>query len=89
MRTNDCVVVFDLDDTLYKEIDYLCSAYREIAVYLETAFSLPCVYDWMLEQYEQKKDVFGDLIRTFHLSLTKERLLSMYHNHIPDISLDR
>ena len=27
------VVCFDLDDTLYKEIDYLKSAYREIASY--------------------------------------------------------
>ena len=27
------VICFDLDDTLYKEIDYLKSAYREIAGY--------------------------------------------------------
>ena len=27
------VLIFDLDDTLYKEIDYLTSAYREIARY--------------------------------------------------------
>ena len=28
----DKVVVFDLDDTLYKEIDFLNSAFKEIAL---------------------------------------------------------
>ena len=31
------VVVFDLDDTLYKEIDFVQSAYRHIAVLVSNA----------------------------------------------------
>jgi len=31
MIIKDTVVVFDLDDTLYKEIDFLKSAYKEVA----------------------------------------------------------
>ena len=38
----DKVVVFDLDDTLYKEIDYLRSAYWEIALWIESFFGREC-----------------------------------------------
>ena len=34
------IFIFDLDDTLYKEIDFLYSAYREIAGWIELKFSL-------------------------------------------------
>ena len=34
------IFIFDLDDTLYKEIDFLYSANREIAGWIELKFSL-------------------------------------------------
>ena len=42
------VVVFDLDDTLYKEIDFLKSAYKEIA----TSIGNPELIQQMLEWYK-------------------------------------
>ena len=47
------IVVFDLDDTLYKEIDYLLSAYHAIAdaVHLD-------VTDEMLDWYNAGKNAF-------------------------------
>lgn len=34
------IIVFDLDDTLYKEVDFLKSAYQEIASWLEDTYEL-------------------------------------------------
>ena len=38
---NYSLVVFDLDDTLYKETDYLFSAYREIEQYVSEKAGIP------------------------------------------------
>lgn len=82
------IFVFDLDDTLYKEIDFLHSAYREIAQWVELKFSLNDIYPFMLRVYENKLDVFSLLIRTYDLPLKKGDLLDMYRLHFPIICLD-
>lgn len=46
------VVVFDLDDTLYKEIDFLKSAYMEIASWIEESYGKIGVYEYMLSCLE-------------------------------------
>ena len=51
------IFIFDLDDTLYKEIDFLYSAYREIAGWIELKFSLKGIYAFMLETYKEQADV--------------------------------
>ena len=85
------VVIFDLDDTLYKEIDYLKSAYREIAsrVYpaLEVDFKeVDAVYHWMLTNYRQGKNVFDELLR-YPVPFSPEELLRIYREHQPSIAL--
>lgn len=87
MRTTDFMVIFDLDDTLYKEIDYLKSAYRAIADSLETRFGVSNAFHVMLALFNQKKDVFQEVIQQFRLPLLKEELLTMYRSHVPHISL--
>ena len=87
MAKSDYMIIFDLDDTLYKEIDFLHSAYREIAAELQNEFFLTGVYDYMLSLYKQKVDVFGEVIRHFHLPLQKDELLQCYRNHKPHIVL--
>jgi len=82
------VVVFDLDDTLYKEIEYLKSAYREISSYLEDHFGLSGVYDRLFQYWENGDNAFAAIIRDYHLSLRLEELLKMYRGHRPQISLD-
>ena len=82
------IFIFDLDDTLYKEIDFLYSAYLEIAGWIELKFSLKGIYVFMLEAYKEKADVFSRLIDTYDLSLTKTDLLSVYRSHRPDIRLE-
>lgn len=76
------VVVFDLDDTLYKEIDYLRSAYQEIAnrIGMNVAEEM---YSW----YKDGKNAFQCLIDKYQISLSLSDLLDIYRFHEPKIKL--
>ena len=76
------IVVFDLDDTLYKEVDYLVSAYHAIA----NAIHLD-VTDEMLDWYHAGKNVFQCLLDKYDVDLSLAKLLETYRYHEPKISL--
>ncbi len=77
------VVVFDLDDTLYKEIDFVESAYREIAESEKRPDLLPKMMRW------QKND--DNVFFQFNKAIGKDTLISeylkVYSSHYPTISL--
>lgn len=77
------VIVFDLDDTLYKEIDFLKSAYHEIV----EVIGHPEAFDFMLDCYFLGENAFQCVIYKYNLSYTVEQLLVIYRNHKPGISL--
>ena len=81
------VVVFDLDDTLYKEIDYLKSAYSEIALWIESTFNKKGVYPLILECYKQSENVFVSVNQYYELNVPIETYLRKYRTHIPYITL--
>ncbi len=81
-------MVFDLDDTLYKEQDYLLSAYREIAAKIEPHFGLEGIFDRMHKWWQEGENVFQRLIDTYTLDLTINDLLTIYRSHVPAIRLD-
>ena len=79
--------VFDLDDTLYPEEDYLKSAYHAIAIEIsnETSKSL---YNKMVQIHSSGGNTFEYLLKKFpEKNLSLEKLLYLYHTHYPDISL--
>lgn len=90
------VVCLDLDDTLYKEIDYLKSAYREIAAYAAD-FCRGCsdaplilaakAYEEMLRAYVNGGNAFERLNDFLGLNLPISDYLQMYREHKPDIHL--
>lgn len=83
------VVIFDLDDTLYKEIEYLKSAFREIADRLFQEIEVD-IYSEMIFLYQDNKDVFGQIISKFDIqSYSKEELIEWYRFHNPKIELAR
>lgn len=89
---NNKSIIFDLDDTLYNEIDYLKSAYKEIATAITKnssgTFNEVSVYDDLWCFYTQKKDVFKELIVKYNLkNIVKDDLLKLYRNHYPSIKL--
>lgn len=81
------MIVFDLDDTLYKEIDFLKSAYREIASRLEIRFGIKGILEKMWMDYLAGKNVFNVLIQHPDIQVTQEDLLTIYQNHYPVITL--
>ena len=87
-------MVFDLDDTLYKEQDYLLSAYREIAerigdrVTRKQGVQEDRIFDQMLRWRQEGENVFQCLIDTYGLDMTAGDLLTVYRSHVPAIRLD-
>lgn len=81
--------VFDLDDTLYQEIDFLKSAYRFISKQIEGLLNIS-VYDEMLKRYQQKENVFSWLLETYGPQLEgweSATLIRIYREHIPEIQV--
>jgi len=78
-------VIFDLDDTLTYEIDYLKSAYKEIAIILDED-NKDRLYSEMIGLYENGKDIF-EIVTRRYTSHSKIDLLSFYHHHKPSIKL--
>ncbi len=86
------LIALDLDDTLYKEIDFLHSGYREIARQLSADFGLDynVMYDMMihprnnafddLDMYLRQHDVPSDINISW--------MVNVYRIHYPDIKLD-
>ena len=80
---SDCVCCFDLDDTLYKEIDFLKSAYREIA----SSVGRPDIADQMVTWYDEGKNVFESLNEYLGKDTPLATYLDIYRRHKPSISL--
>ncbi|WP_299128710.1 HAD family hydrolase [uncultured Winogradskyella sp.] len=78
------VIVFDLDDTLYNELDFLKSAYQFIAKQLQPKYWEP-LYASMFSLYRNKENVF-EILSSKH-NIEKQLLIEMYRNHVPNINL--
>lgn len=82
------LIIFDLDDTLYKEIDFLKSAYKKIASFINLEREKN-IYTFMMRVYQNRGDALAEVINKFQPNVTKEYLLDMYRCHIPDITLEK
>ena len=81
--------VFDLDDTLFPEVEFLKSAYLDISLKL-TPFTEAQIYEEMLERYQKKENVFEWILTLYqhkmpHLQM--DWLLREYREHYPKIVL--
>lgn len=74
-------IVFDLDDTLVKEIDYLKSAFAAIAAHLDP--NNPGLFGEMFGWYQNNEDVFAHLENRY-AHATKQDLKDLYRNHVPN-----
>lgn len=79
-------IIFDLDDTLMYEVDYLKSAYKELAEIIDPK-NKDELFEKMFELYKNGKNVFDILVERFP-SFSKGQLLEIYRNHFPNISLN-
>lgn len=88
MINNNTHIVFDLDDTLYKEIDFVKSAYNYINNYIKYRYNI----DLSLHIHECVEDGinFFDLIKSRlnrNQSFPIEKYLELYRFHYPEINL--
>ena len=88
MINNNTHIVFDLDDTLYKEIDFVKSAYNYINNYIKSRYNI----DLSLHIHECLEDGinFFDLIKSRlnqNQSFPIEKYLELYRFHYPEINL--
>lgn len=87
------VFVFDLEDTLYKEIDFVRSAFHVIAHHLcetQRYVHQEEIFDTLWTLFSQgEKDAIGTVIEKYELTdYCKADLMNLYRYHQPDIQLD-
>ena len=83
------VVVFDLDDTLYKEIDFLKSGYRKVADYVGRLLRLSSIdiYYNLLSWHSRGENAFARLNETYGIETPMKEYLDIYRYHQPNITL--
>lgn len=84
-------VVFDLDDTLYPEIDYVKSGFRVVALEIEKIYGFKNAYAELIQLFEQdKNNVFNRFLENYDLpedDNSVDSLLNVYRCHKPVIEL--
>lgn len=85
------VVCFDLDDTLYKEIDFLKSGYRKVSEMVGNRYSLDAheVYARLLSWYNQGENPFERMNEAYGLNNPIGDYLNVYRYHQPSILLSQ
>jgi putative hydrolase of the HAD superfamily len=73
-------LVFDLDDTLALELDYLKSAYQEIANKVDPTNTR--LFAFLLDAYQKNDNPFEQLC-SLYPQYTVAALLQLYRNHVP------
>lgn len=83
--------ILDMDDTLYREHDYVRSGFHAVAEHLSTRFgvSVDELYDAMVLVLQQggRGRVFDHVCAMFRLDASISELVSVYRDHKPAISL--
>lgn len=86
-------VVFDLDDTLISEKEYIRSGFRVVSSKVATDYKLDTksVYDTMINLFNQSsKNVFNRLLDEFNVEYRIEyikELIEVYRTHMPEVNL--
>ncbi len=85
-------LVFDLDDTLYLESDYVASGYRAVARHIAESFGCPFkeVFYTMMATFasQGRQKVLPVLIKRFlNPSISMDYLVEVYRQHNPKIQL--
>lgn len=75
--------IFDLDDTLYSEKQYIRSGYNKIAKYLDDDTAA----DKMWAYFEGGKPAIDCYLKDIGMEERKAECLSIYRNQMPDIKL--
>lgn len=85
------LIVFDLDDTLYPEVQFVYSGFLAVSDYLASKFNLDKkqIFDFLIFSFENgnRRKNFDLLIEKFKIPESVNKLVRTYRNHYPKISL--
>lgn len=87
-------VVFDIDDTLYLERDYVASGFRATAAYVEHESGVPSdeVFAFLWNEFESgvRGRTFDILVASYPelAAVGAAALVEVYRNHRPEISIE-
>jgi putative hydrolase of the HAD superfamily len=86
-------VIFDLDDTLYREIDFVRSGFKAVSEVIEEKYGISKIkfYQKLMRILEKdgRGKVFDTILKNHNIwtkSLVNE-LVEIYRNHLPNIKL--
>ena len=79
-------IVFDLDDTLYKEVDFLKSAYHHISKLL-LPYTGQDIYDFMFGLYVNGENTFDVVKEKFSFPYSIKEIVAEYRNHKPTLTI--
>ena len=88
-------VIFDLDDTLFEEIEYCKSGFREISARLAKQTNVAAsdeIYEALWNEFKQGKSgtIFNAVLDQFNLNYDHKfivNLVKIYRDHLPTIAL--
>lgn len=75
-------VIFDLDDTLYSEKEYVRSGYKAVSDYLGGGYE-----EKLWNYFVEGKPAIDELLKALGREEEKDNALSVYRSHKPDIHL--
>ena len=75
-------IIFDLDDTLYSEKEYVKSGYKVVSDYLGGGYE-----DKLWRYFEEGKPAIDELLKECGMEKQKATVLEIYRSHIPNIHL--
>ncbi|MCY6959582.1 HAD family hydrolase [Clostridium brassicae] len=85
------VVVFDLDDTLYNEKDFVFGAFKEVAIYLSKKYGISAniLYEDMLSilHKEGRGKIFNIICDNYNINEDIKALVQVYRNSKPKLNL--
>jgi len=86
-------VVFDLDDTLYLERNYVRSGFRAVGRFLEKEFSQDGFFSVAWEEFEmgRRGDIFDRALERLDgppVDCPIQELVTVYRRHVPELSLE-
>jgi putative hydrolase of the HAD superfamily len=84
--------VFDLDDTLYLEREYVCSGFEAVGHWAKTHLNCPdfCECAWKLFLAGRRGDIFDEVLRQMGIAPSPDMIAGMirvYRTHDPCIRL--
>jgi putative hydrolase of the HAD superfamily len=81
-------VVFDLDDTLYSERDFVASGFRAVAQWLQSPVAEQLAADMIARYDAGHSDPIGWALQQTDSQVDKRQLISRYREHFPRLQLD-